>query len=194
MSAFSVGVSDGLSAHLTALWVSRDESQRAGKGLVLCLFTVSAYLFCMLADEFESALKACTFAPISRGPFELGEPALLDAYMSVGRYRCAEGVTFNPDGDLWLLRSTASNKNRSQMSRIRRDVNSGQWANLPISLASCPIHCHFAPFIPAHTQHPTPAGPIGSYCRKQEREQSRRKRRECGGAGGGCLVCSVTSC
>lgn len=44
------------------------------------------------------------------------------------------------------------------------------------------------PFIPAHTRHPTPAGPIGNYCRNKSESRLRRRRT------GGSLVCSVTSC
>lgn len=94
----------------------------------------------------------------------------LYSYMYVSQYGHAEGVTFN--SDLCHCRSVAGSRNRSKMSLIRHDRNSGQAGASPRFLGLLPpsiviLQTPAPPFFSAHTQHPTPAGPIGNNCRNE---------------------------
>lgn len=159
MSAFSVGVFDGLSALLTALGVIGDKGD--GREGISPLFVVWL-LFCRLVGEFANVQlcfnvhESIVFLGVifSCCSCEPGEPVLLlHSEMYVGQCGHAEGVTFNPDRDLWHFRSVAGRRNRSKMSLIRQDRNLGQRVSLPVSLASCPIHCH--PAGPCSPFHPS---------------------------------------
>lgn len=68
---------------------------------------------------------------------ECGEPVCyIHIHVCTSVNMCTEGVTFNVD--LCHCRSVAGSRNRSKMSLIRHDRNSGQRVHLPISLASWP--------------------------------------------------------
>lgn len=81
--------------------------------------------------------KACFLLFFSAVLVNLVNVLFLYSYMCVSQYGHAEGVTFN--SDLCQCRSVAGSRNRSTLSLIRRDRNSGQRVHLPISLAFCPL-------------------------------------------------------
>lgn len=137
VSAFTLGVFDGLSLTLTALWVSTDKGMRWDGISPLVAFIWDA---CKGICRHTFMLVICmksTFFPFS--------PAVLVNLMNLRvlpfySYVCqsAEGVTVNLDNDLCHIRLMAGSRNRSKMSLIRHDSNSGQRPCLPVSLPFAP--------------------------------------------------------
>lgn len=170
----------------------RRQRRRTGKGLAL-LFMVWL-LFCMLVEEFSN-IQLCfnMHESIVFSPAALSNLANL-CYLYVCRpiRTCRGGWPltltgiFGTLGRLWVvgtdLKCLWSHRAGTQASGW---VSPLPWPPAPsIVIPLAPAR----PFIPAHTRHPTPAGPIGNYCRNKSESRSRRRRT------GGRLVCSVTSC
>lgn len=109
MSAFSVGVFDGLSPLLTALWVSRDKS-KGWKGISpfiygLALIWYACRGICKQTIMFLICMKAyfLLFCPVTLVNL-LNQCALLLCCMYVSQQGDADCVTFNPDSDLCHIR------------------------------------------------------------------------------------------
>lgn len=151
-------------------------------------------LFCMLVEEFSN-IQLCfnMHESIVFSPAALSNLANL-CYLYVCRpiRTCRGGWPltltgiFGTLGRLWVvgtdLKCLWSHRAGTQASGW---VSPLPWPPAPsIVIPLAPAR----PFIPAHTRHPTPAGPIGNYCRNKSESRSRRRRT------GGRLVCSVTSC